>query len=100
MKSSLVTAVAVVRLLFGCDPTPPAAHDAGHDANVPTHDASNPADASTTDASTADAGRDASVVTCPQARQVPFPEVCNAFDDDCDGVMDEGACNDPCDEAW
>jgi hypothetical protein len=28
--------------------------------------------------------------------QASVAEVCNAFDDDCDGVMDEGVCDDPC----
>ena len=34
--------------------------------------------------------------TCPNVGQVAVDEVCNAFDDDCDGVMDEGVCDDPC----
>ncbi|MBK8587678.1 MAG: hypothetical protein IPN77_00900 [Sandaracinaceae bacterium] len=33
---------------------------------------------------------------CPYVGQAPVEEVCNAFDDDCDGVMDEGVCDDPC----
>lgn len=34
--------------------------------------------------------------TCPNVGQTSAAEVCNAFDDDCDGVMDEGVCDDPC----
>ena len=39
-------------------------------------------------------------VTCPVAGQVPVDEICNGFDDDCDGVVDEDVCNDPCDAEW
>lgn len=38
--------------------------------------------------------------TCPLRGQVPADEVCNGFDDDCDGEVDEGVCDDPCDEVW
>lgn len=34
---------------------------------------------------------------CPLPGQRAVAELCNAFDDDCDGVMDEGVCSDPCD---
>ena len=34
--------------------------------------------------------------SCPHAGQIAVAEECNAFDDDCDGRMDEGACDDPC----
>ena len=34
--------------------------------------------------------------SCPRSGQVAVDEVCNAFDDDCDGIMDEGICDDPC----
>ena len=33
---------------------------------------------------------------CPYVGLAPVEEVCNALDDDCDGVMDEGVCDDPC----
>lgn len=105
MKTTLVIAFTLGRLLFGCDPKAPAdpTRDAGppdatNEPDASTPDATDQRDAATAvDAATADA---ATSVTCPLARQVPFPEVCNAFDDDCDGLMDEGACTDPCDEPW
>lgn len=107
MKTTLSIALLAARLLFACDsPKTEPSLDAGVDGRVVDVDASS----STTDAATtsdaataADAGSDAMeppTVTCPMARQVPFPEVCNAFDDDCDGRMDEGTCDDPCDQPW
>lgn len=123
MKTTLSMVLVATRLLFACDPpSHESSKDAGADARVidagadasasntdAATDAMSTADAATdgattTDAASAsDAGRDAAeppIVTCPMARQVPFPEVCNAFDDDCDGRMDEGTCDDPCDQPW
>ncbi len=116
MKTTLMIALLASRLLFACDPpkhgpNPDASHDASIDANIdatadastsPPPDSAVTRDAGTDAASEADAHVDASepTATCPMARQVPFPEVCNAFDDDCDGRMDEGTCADPCDEPW
>ncbi len=37
---------------------------------------------------------------CPLPGQVAVAEICNGFDDNCDGVIDENACSDPCDENW
>jgi hypothetical protein len=103
MKTTLVIAFTLSSLLGACDPKPSA--DAMRDAGPP--DATTEPDANTTDAATTDANTpdsaavDAAItLTCPLPRQTPFPEVCNAIDDDCDGLTDEGACNDPCDEAW
>jgi len=104
MKTTLVIACTLGTLLFGCDPK--AASEPTRDAGPPDAtnepDANSHRDANTPDSATDDAAMPdaATTVTCPLARQVPFPEVCNAFDDDCDGLMDEGACNDPCDEVW
>ena len=39
---------------------------------------------------------DSTVPACPHPGQVAVAEECNAFDDDCDGLMDEGVCDDPC----
>jgi hypothetical protein len=56
------------------------------------------------DAGLADAGvpdaeaQDSGTADCPAFGQVPVPEECNAFDDDCDGEIDEGACDDPCND--
>jgi hypothetical protein len=37
---------------------------------------------------------------CPLPGQVAVAEICNGFDDDCDGVIDENVCSDPCDTPW
>jgi hypothetical protein len=37
---------------------------------------------------------------CALPGQIAVAEICNGFDDDCDGVVDEGVCNDPCDAPW
>jgi len=38
---------------------------------------------------------------CPLPGQIAVAEICNGFDDDCDGQIDEGGiCRDECDEAW
>lgn len=114
MKTTLSIVLVAARLLFACDPprhepsmdaaVDARTADAEVDASPSTPDAATRDAASTTDAAlSADAGSDATdlpIVTCPMVRQVPFPEVCNAFDDDCDGRMDEGTCDDPCDQPW
>ncbi|MEZ4297101.1 MAG: MopE-related protein [Polyangiaceae bacterium] len=38
--------------------------------------------------------------SCPYPGQIAVAEICNGFDDDCDGVIDEGACSDPCDTTF
>jgi hypothetical protein len=37
---------------------------------------------------------------CALPGQVSVAEICNGFDDNCDGVVDEGVCSDPCDAPW
>ena len=53
-----------------------------------------PADASSSDS---DAIVRRPTPRCPLPGQRAVAEICNAFDDDCDGAMDEGVCSDPCD---
>jgi hypothetical protein len=80
----LLFSVALLPATFACDPSdPPPPVDSGSDTG--------PDDAG------ADTAVDADVPACPVFGQVAMPEECNAFDDDCDGLMDEGVCDDPCD---
>jgi hypothetical protein len=62
------------------------------DDSQPTRDAG--ADA----ADAPDAATDATVADCPNHGQISVPEECNGFDDDCDGEVDEGVCDDPCND--
>jgi len=87
-KLFAIAACALALLLGGCscDDDAPARSDAG------------PADAAPPDADVPDAAPDAGAADCPGYGQVPVPEQCNAFDDDCDGEVDEGVCDDPCND--
>lgn len=86
-----IVALCVALLAMACVPaepgTPPAdgARPPEPDSSAPVVDASDP---EIPDSATPD---------CPEPGQVAMNELCNAFDDDCDGVVDEGVCDDPCD---
>jgi hypothetical protein len=59
-------------------------------------------DAGVGDAGVDDAGVDDAgiTLTCAIRGQTPIDEVCNGYDDDCDGVVDEDVCDDPCSVVW
>lgn len=80
---AILIALSLLFAVAACDPDDPSGGD--RDAGPP--------DAGDTDAGGADSGEP----ECPLFGQIPVPEECNAFDDDCDGVVDEGVCDDPCD---
>jgi len=77
-RIATLTCALLVSLALGCasEATPPS---------------------SDSDALASARGRSAiSGASCPNPDQISVAEECNAFDDDCDGVMDEGVCDDPC----
>lgn len=81
-KRTTILLCALLLPLLGCPPCEPPADPRPDAAQVDPDP---------------DPARDSEVPACPAFGQVAVPEECNAFDDDCDGRLDEGVCDDPCD---
>ncbi|MDQ3032662.1 MAG: hypothetical protein M3Y87_09615 [Myxococcota bacterium] len=80
-RNLAISLALLLTLGIGCEPHPSQRPDVG-----PGGDSGDTPD-----------DRDSTVPACPHVGQMAVPEVCNVFDDDCDGLLDEGVCSDPCD---